>query len=116
MVVWSASNCVRVDILRLMEIRVTAESRRIDEYRLPESVEPFFVLAKSANSEATSPFSAVLDRVVAPDSTDDSYDKVADLGEIQLLAESKVILAAIKNGLQRRSQTPVAEGEIIDLR
>jgi hypothetical protein len=97
-----------------MHVRVTAEGSRTDDCNLPESVEPFVVRAKSEDSGTDSSFGALLDRIVAPDSLDDSYDKVTDLGEIQLLAEAKLILAAIKDGLRRRSQKPLAESEIID--
>lgn len=93
---------------------MNAEGSRVDDYYLPESVEEFFLRAKSDVSGEDSSFGGLLDRIVAPDSLDDSYDKVADLGDIQLLAEAKLVLAAIKDGLNRRSQKPLADGEIID--
>lgn len=105
---------LRIDILSIMQVRVNAEGSRIDDYDIPESVQEFFVRAKSEDSGAASSFEALLTRIVAPASLDDSYDKVADLGDIQFLAEAKLILAAINDGLKRRSRKPLAEGETID--
>ncbi len=93
-----------------MNAKIEVRGRAVQSFKVPENADEAFTVCLEGGM-------AKLDLARVLESDDPIYGRVLEMeGEIELLAEARPIVEAIKQGLRRRRDNPVEEGEEIRFR
>lgn len=97
-----------------MEAKIEIGGRVVQAFRVPDNADIAFRLCLETTAPQLDLLS--LEKAAVPEFHDPSYGSVAEVGEVELLAEARPIVEAVKQGLRRRLANPVEDGESLRFR
>ena len=93
-----------------MDVKIEVRGRAVQSFKVPENADEAFSVCLEGGI-------AKLELAQVRESDDPIYGRVSEMGgEVELLAEARPIVDAIKKGLKRRGDNPVLDSEEIRFR